>query len=372
MRSRPGASLTLPAASAHRSASARAGTRRSILAVLLLAGGLWCLAAHAQEAGREAAPSAAAPQDPSQLGVLDWLRRMHQAARQTSYVGTFVVSAATGDLSSARIWHACEGDLQIERVEALSGPPRSTFRRNDLVLTFLPEAGVVKSERRDNVEVFPNLLGASESSIAALYGARLLGKGRVAGIDADVVQIVPRDGLRFGYRVWSERRSGLVLKLQTLDTEGGVVEQSAFSEVQLDAPLKVQALDQMMSSTGGYRVEKSELRRTSAEAEGWALKVPVAGFKPVSCYRRALGARSPAGERTVQWTFSDGLATVSLFIEPFDPQQAGPETVMQLGATYTLTRRLAGEGEAGWWLTAVGEVPPRTLDAFARSLARTR
>lgn len=151
---------------------------------------------------------AAAPQDPARLGVLDWLRRMHQAARQTSYVGTFVVSAATGDLSSARIWHACEGDLQIERVEALSGPPRSTFRRNDLVLTFLPELGVIRSERRDNVEVFPNLLGASESSIASLYGVRLLGKGRVAGIDADVVQIVPRDDLRFGYRVWSERRSG--------------------------------------------------------------------------------------------------------------------------------------------------------------------
>ncbi|WP_084217052.1 MucB/RseB C-terminal domain-containing protein [Xenophilus azovorans] len=344
---------------------------RSIAAALLLAGGLGGLPVHAQDTAPEAASPAAAPQDPARLGVLDWLRRMHQAARQTSYVGTFVVSAATGDLSSARIWHACEGDLQIERVEALSGPPRSTFRRNDLVLTFLPELGVIRSERRDNVEVFPNLLGASESSIASLYGVRLLGKGRVAGIDADVVQIVPRDDLRFGYRVWSERRSGLVLKLQTLDAEGGVVEQSAFSEVQLDAPLQVRALDQMMSSTSGYRIEKSQLRRTTAEAEGWALKAPVPGFKPVSCYRRALGSRASDGERTVQWTFSDGLATVSLFIEPFDPQQAGPETVMQLGATYTLTRRLLAE-DGGWWLTAVGEVPPRTLESFAQALARTR
>jgi len=72
------------------------------------------------------------------LSVVDWLQRMHTASRQRSYIGTFVVSAATGTLSSARIWHVSEGDLQMERIEALSGPPRSTFRRNDKVVTFLP------------------------------------------------------------------------------------------------------------------------------------------------------------------------------------------------------------------------------------------
>lgn len=353
----------------------RIASSRLLLTLMVLAG---CALPLAVRAGARDAPrkATAAPEtsqvDPANYGVLDWLRRMHRAARQTNYVGTFVVSAATGDLSSARIWHACEADLQVERVEALTGPPRTTFRRNDLVMTFLPEAQVVKSERRDNIDVFPNLLGASESAIAELYGVRLLGKGRVAGIDADVIHVAPRDALRFGYRVWSERRSGLVLKLQTLDAEGGVVEQSAFSEVQLDAPVKVGALARMMSGTRGYRVEQSQLVRTTADAEGWALRSPVAGFKPVSCYRRNLGASgAPASERTLQWTFSDGLATVSLFIEPYDSQRPLQEGVMALGATYTLTRRLQ-DGQGDWWLTAVGEVPPQTLDAFARSLIRNR
>ena len=35
------------------------------------------------------------------------------------------------------------------------------------------------------------------------------------------------------------------------------------------------------------------------------------------------------------------------------------------GATHTLTRRVQD-----WWLTAVGEVPPQTLKAFAQSLER--
>ncbi|AMM25541.1 MucB/RseB C-terminal domain-containing protein [Variovorax sp. PAMC 28711] len=319
--------------------------------------------------GMAIAPSAPLGDTPT-LSVVEWLQRMHSASRQRSYVGTFVVSAATGDLSSARIWHVCEGDLQMERVEALSGPPRSTFRRNDRVMTFLPDAKVVKSEKRDSLELFPNLLGTPDSALNDFYSVRVLGKGRVAGFDADVVNLVPRDMLRFGYRIWSERRSGLVVKLQTLDGEGRVVEQSAFSELQLDAPVKVQALSQMMADTTGYRIEKSELDRTTPQAEGWTLKNPVDGFKPASCYRRTLGGAG-SGEHAMQWTFTDGLATVSLFVEPYDAQRQPKEVLLALGATHTMTRRLV-DPSGDWWLTAVGEVPPQTLEAFALRLARTR
>ena len=308
--------------------------------------------------------------EPPALGTVDWLRRMHAASRQRTYVGTFVVSSATGNLSSSRIWHVADGDQLLERIEALSGAPRSTFRRNDHVMTFLPEDKVVKSEKRENLDFFPNLPGAPDSAIGEFYDVRLLGKGRVAGFDADVLQLAPRDGLRFGYRIWSERRSGLVVALQTVDGEGRVVEQSAFSELQFDAPVKTQALAQMMGNTAGYRVEKSELERTTAAAEGWTLREPVAGFKPVNCYRRALdGVAKP--ERTMQWTFSDGLASVSLFVEPYDAQRPAREAVMTMGATNTLARRWSDKG-GDWWLTIVGEVPPQTLQAFAQNLVRTR
>lgn len=327
----------------------------------------------AQFAGAQTAPptapapavSNAGPDETPNLSVVDWLKRMHGAARTHSYVGTFVVSVAAGNLSSARIWHACEGDLQIERVDVLSGPPRTTFRRNEQVLTFLPDQRVIKSEKRDNSELFPNLLGAPDSAIADFYTVKVVGKGRVAGFDTDVIQLMPRDTLRFGYRVWTEKRSGLLTKLQTVDSDGKVVEQSAFSELQLDAPVKVQSLSQMMGSTAGYRMEKSQVERTTPQAEGWTLKGPVAGFKPTSSYRRVLAG----SERTLQWTFSDGLATVSLFLEPFDAKRDAQEGTMALGATYTLTRRIS-DPSGDWWLTAVGEVPPRTLEAFAQSLAR--
>ncbi|MFC5498783.1 MucB/RseB C-terminal domain-containing protein [Caenimonas terrae] len=298
----------------------------------------------------------------TERSVGEWLLRMHEASRRRSYVGTFVVSSYAGALSSARIWHACEGDVQMERVESLSGAPRAIFRRNDEVMTFLPEQKVARSERRESAGLFPNLLTGTESSIPEFYGARTVGTDRVAGHDADVVELAPKDNLRYGYRIWSERKSGLVVKLQTLDTEGNVLEQAAFSELQLDAPVRMDRLAQMMASTDGYRVEKSDVAKTTALAEGWTLKTPVAGFKSMSCYKR------PASDNAMQWIFSDGLASVSLFVEPYDRQRHTQEGLFAaVGATQTLTHRVQD-----WWVTAVGEVPPSTLKAFATSLERRR
>lgn len=298
--------------------------------------------------------------------VAEWLERMHDASRRRNYVGTLVVSSNTGAMSSARIWHACEGQQQFERVESLTGAPRSTFRRNDEVVTFLPEARVARTERRETLGLFPDLLKSSETSIPEFYAARRLGSDRVAGFDADVVHLAPKDSLRFGYRIWTEKKSGLVVKLQTLDLDGSVLEQAAFSELQLDAPVRAEKLSQMMAATGGWRVEHTEAVKTNAASEGWHLKALVAGFRPVSCYKRPAGA-APLPEGSMQWIFSDGLAAVSLFVEAYDGKRHQQEGLFASGATQTLTRRVQD-----WWLTAVGEVPPQTLKAFAQNLERTR
>lgn len=315
--------------------------------------------AGAQQASSDQAGKGAGTKSPER-SISQWLLRMHEASRRRNYAGTFVVSSA-GALSSARIWHACEGDLQMERVENLTGVPRSTFRRNDEFLTFLPETKVVRSEKRESPGLFPHLLTSSENSIPEFYGARVVGRDRVAGFDAEVVQLIPKDGLRFGYRVWSERQSGLMIKLQTLDTEGGVLEQAAFSELHLDAPIRTSKLAQM-ASTEGYRVEKSDVYKTTAAAEGWTMKMPVAGFKSMNCYKRR------GGDNTMQWIFSDGLASISLFVEPFDRQRHIQEGMFApMGATQTVTHRIQD-----WWVTAVGEVPPETLRAFSQSLERLK
>jgi sigma-E factor negative regulatory protein RseB len=323
---------------------------RTLLA--LCAGGVVGLAA--------AQGNAAATKAVPERSVGEWLVRMHDASRVRSYIGTFVVSSGGGALSSARIWHACDGRQQVERVETLTGAPRSTFRKNDEVLVFLPEHHVVRSERRETLGLFPDLIKSADSAIPEFYSAKRLAGERVAGFEADVVQLAPKDALRFGYRIWSEKKSGLVVKLQTLDADGGILEQAAFSELQMDAPVRMDKLAQMMAVPPGWRLEKVDAEKTTAAAEGWSLKSQVAGFRPMSCYKR------PA-EGVLQWIFSDGLASVSLFLEQYDPRRHTQEGSYASGATHTLVRRVQ-DG----WLTAVGEVPAATLKAFADGLERRR
>ena len=341
---------------------ARKALTRSLAAILgLLLGSLGAVQAQPPVAGPSSTDAKV-----SDRSVSEWLMRMHEASRGRAYVGTFVVLAG-GTLSSARIWHVCDGEQQVERVESLTGAPRSTFRRNDQVMTFLPESRVVVEEKRESLGLFPNFLQSGDSSIAQFYRAHATKGERVAGFDADVLNLRPQDAWRFGYRVWSERRTGLVLKLQTLDGQGRVLEQAAFSELQLDVPVSLASLSQMMEKTAGYRIEKPELVKTTAVAEGWVLKNTVPGFQSMSCYKRPAAGAGDAHHKTLQWIFSDGLASVSLFVEAFDPRRHTQPVNWAMGATHTLTRRIGG-----WWLTVVGEVPPLTLDAFAQGLERQK
>lgn len=307
------------------------------------------------------APSPAA----EQRSIAEWLVRMHEASRKRNYVGTFVVSSEAM-LASARIWHACEGDQQIERVDSLTGPPRSTFRHNEQVVTFLQDSKVARIEKRGPLGLFPNLLQGSHASIPEFYVARQVGDDRVAGFEADIVHLKPRDKHRFGYRIWSEKKTGLVIKLQTLDLGGRVLEQAAFSELQIDAPVRLDKLFQMMGKTSGYRKEVLETTQTDPGTEGWLLRIPVAGFKSMSCIKRPVQSGAMQ-QNMVQWVFSDGLASVSLFLEPFDLQRHLKAGLVAVGATQSLTQR-----QDDWWLTAVGEVPPETLKAFAQALERKK
>ncbi len=326
-------------------------------------------------AGATALAASAPDVQPAERTISEWLLRMHEGSRKRTYIGTFVVSSSNS-MSSSRIWHACDGQQQMERVEALTGAPRSTIRRNDEIITFHADSKVALSEKREFSGVFPGLLKANQAGLAQLYSARQLGVDRVAGIEADVVLLQPKDKFRFGYRVWSERKSGLVMKLQTLDTDGRVLEQAAYSELQLDAPVSMSKLTQMMGNLDGYRLVKSELQKTTALAEGWQLKTLPPGYKPMNCYKRAVVKAEGANtDSAMQWIFSDGLASVSLFVETFDRARHIQEGQAATGATHSITRRFVdrqSEQSGDWWLTVVGEVPVPVLMGFAQSLERKK
>jgi sigma-E factor negative regulatory protein RseB len=313
--------------------------------------------------------AAPVPTGDGAISVNEWLVRMHEASmKKRSYIGTLVQTSRDG-MSSARIWHACDGASQVERIESLTGAPRSSIRKDDKLVTFMPDIKLVRIEKREGIGAgtsFTELLKPGANQIPDFYTVKSLGNERIAGLDAEVVQLSPRDGLRYGYRIWTERKNALVLKLQTLDAGGVILEQAAFSELQLDAPVKMDKLKSMMKPSEGWRVEQADVVKTTASAEGWNLKAVVPGFKSVSCHKRGI-ASPTAADDTVQWVFTDGLATVSLFLEAFDKSRHTQEGSASSGATNSLFKRMND-----YFLTAVGEVPPQTLRNFSLALERKK
>jgi sigma-E factor negative regulatory protein RseB len=302
--------------------------------------------------------------------VRTWLMRIHEAAGRRNFQGTFVVSSG-GTVSSARIAHFCVGPNQFERIESLDGPARHVFRHNELVLTVWPGSRVAVVEQSQQPPAFPALLQTGDDRIGEFYELRPQGAGRVAGHEAEVLLVQPRDKLRYGFRLWSEKNSGLLLRADVLAEGDEVLETSAFSEVTIGIRPQPESVLQPMRRLDGFRVVRPQLQPTSLENEGWALRQAVPGFRLVSGVKRPMDAAG--GEVDMQAPFvlqaiySDGLTHVSMFIEAYDPQRHTREMRASLGATQTLMRR-----HGDWWVTLVGDVPLPTLKLFANGLERKK
>jgi len=335
---------------------------RRLLAVAVTAATvLWPLSG---QAGATAVPPAATGAD-----ARNWLQRIHNAASQRNYQGTLVVTA-NGSVSSSRMAHYCEGKQYYERIDMLDGQPQRVYRHNDQVLTLWPAAKVARIEQRDVVALFPAVLSGSEDQLFERYDMLAEGGDRVAGLDAAVFLLRPRDTHRFAQRLWAEQGSGLLLRADVLSPDGRVLETAAFSEVTIGVKAQPESVLVPMKKLDGYRLVRDTPQRTALETEGWRLKAPVAGFNQVSCVKRSL---EPAGDGergasadVLQAIFSDGLTHVSVFIEPYRPERhrAGAGAV---GATHTLMQPLGPH-----WVTVMGDVPMGTLKQFAAALERLR
>ena len=217
---------------------------------------------------------------------------------------------------------------------------------------------------------FPALPAGDDAARWRRYDLQVLGTERVAGHEAQVLVLKPRDGHRFAQRLWAERSSGLLLRADVLGARGEVLESASFSDVAIGGKGSPEAVLQAMRKVDGYRIVRPAAVRTKLDAEGWNLAKPVPGFQLVGCLRKelsALGEPLPAGSpQVLMAVFSDGLTHVSVFVEPYDAERHKP-VATSLGATHTVMAR-AGD----WWITAMGDVPMATVQLFSVALERRR
>ena len=296
--------------------------------------------------------------------AVDLLNRIHQAAQQQNYEGAFVYQRGTF-VQTSRIEHyATRNDGEFEELESLDGKPRKMLRHNDEMYTFIPERHLCVVEKRQNKDSFPALLAAPSDDVLSVYEPKLLGTDRVAGIDSDVVELDPKDAYRFAYKLWADKKTGLLLRAQTLDPNGQVLEQLSFSQISIGVPVDKTAIVNGIHNTAGWTVVRPPVEPVDMEAQGWEIAPTVPGFRKIRELRRPMASADPAEPPIPvdQAVFSDGLAAISVFVEPVE-NNTRKEGAGNSGATHVLVKR-----RGDFWITLLGEVPQATLQQFASAI----
>lgn len=292
------------------------------------------------------------------------LKRIQSAAQHRDYSGTFVYQQGN-QVRTSRIAHLFRDHRELEKLEVLDGQPREYVRTNDEIVCYVPDARTVLVEKRLTHDVFPAILGASPGDLASHYSIRLAGSGRVAGRAVHAVLLDPKDGFRYGYSLWADDESGLLLKAQTLGGKGDLIEQIAFTHIVIGNVDRSQVRPSVRN-TKGWRVENAVMR--PADLPQWRVLWVPEGFKKIREVKRELSETSDAAangkgrtREVSQIVFSDGLAAISVFIEP--AVKGRSEGVLSQGAMNIEAKRLGD-----FWLTIVGEVPSEAIHRVSESI----
>ncbi len=291
------------------------------------------------------------------LAAKRWLDQMASAVSNLTYRGTLVY-LRRDQVDSLRIYHRVDAAGMRERLVALNGTPREILRDNNSVRCIFPDRRSVLIDTRIAERLFPVIPADLFDLSEGRYQLTLDGADRVAQLEAQVVRISAADNFRFGYRLWLEKNTGMLLKSSLINREGQAIEQVLFTDIEIGAVISDQELQPDIPSDDYVEVALPDLQTsTPTDSEpNWRVGQLPAGFQPLA--QRRAGSLS-------HLTFSDGLAVVSVYVEPAGDGQAGLRGYSRVGAMNILSKN-----RGGFAVTAVGEVPRSTLEMMVGSVAQ--
>jgi sigma-E factor negative regulatory protein RseB len=301
----------------------------------------------------------------------EWLEKMNQALATRNYDGTFF-HLSEGRVETMRIVHRVRGGRVTERLQSLDGSGREFVRNNDELTCYMPDQHMVLVEPRQDRGPFLGSLPKFGASVNDFYHIETKPTTRILGRPARAIAVTPIDQFRFGYRLWLDEKTAMPLKTQLCDSQGKVIEQIFFARLEMPENIPDSDLKPSVRTEGMRWVRQGAHQETASPAlSAYRASELPPGFRLTVAGAQTLGGASVPASHLV---YSDGLATVSVFVEA--PRQAEPGSIAAPDAVAVEPPMLGlarvGSGYAfstvvqGHQVTAVGEVPAATVEFIAQ------
>lgn len=326
----------------------------------------------------------------------DWLRRMDNAFRALDYDGVFsyytaenaqhtsvlgsslsgvaefgAQSRTTARLATFRVVHKVVDGVERERIVYLNGPRREILRTGNQVACVLqPGDKLLALEGALPSGLYGRVFARDFAGMGKHYEVKFGKRDRVAGRSAVGLEVIPRDAERFGYQLWLDDETGLLLRSELRDAGGAKLEIFVFTTLRVGDRV---AMADLEPATDGDLVwhslaEPGEPQTREASSLTWRTRWVPPGFSMTGADSFQPDAHRSGARRVRTLRFSDGLAAFSVFIEPM-PEDGAGSIVSRAGATVALTDRTTGTG-GDHLVTVIGEVPVATARRIAAGVAQ--
>jgi len=304
--------------------------------------------------------------------LFDVLQRMSDADQEQNYQGTFILRKSD-DLSTLRVTHGSDEKGTWESLEALNGEPRKVVRRNNKVVSVFPDRELVTIRTNSKKQPLHWQLPENINQLERSYSISQLADDRIANHPTLVVDLIPNDKLRYGYRYWIDKNTGMLLRCDLVAEDDTVVEQMMFTSLdylsQTPTPpfdlKQFQYYEQQLLDEPGINVEHTAPLQWAINElpEGFMLTQSTMRYSQLSSAHDADQKERPLD--LLHLVYSDGLASVSVFIEKNQGTAKHLEGALSMGAVNAF-----GNVVGDYFVTVVGEVPVQTVQSMAQSTVK--
>ena len=294
------------------------------------------------------------------------LQKSAHAARELNYQGVFMYQNGK-QTRSVQITHMNNAGQELTRNVVLdngvnsgqANQPREVYSQGKDIVIFRPQNQKMVIEKRRGQNLFPAMLPTDLVAIKSSYTARIGALEYVAGREAQVIVLVPNDAFRYSYKIWADTEYGLLLKMSLIDSKNQTLEQIEFSQLSMLNSHDENWFKPTIDVKKSYVMQ--DATAINQITNDWIVAELPNGYAKVDHRAIVVSGKSAPVDQVI---FSDGIASVSLFIEPLTKGMHPKMGHMVIGST-----NICANVINGYQITVVGEVPAATVMQIAKAVS---